>query len=78
MTKKLKPGPSDPVPQSGQRHGSANRRKLPRHVKAAIALFGAALVDIRAGDYEEARWKIENANLHGGRADVRVKAETDD
>jgi hypothetical protein len=35
----LKRGPSDPVPQSGRRHGPANRKKLIRHVNATITLL---------------------------------------
>jgi hypothetical protein len=43
MSVELKPGPHDPVPASGRRHGYANRKKLVRHTGAIIDLLEHAL-----------------------------------
>ena len=39
MTGKLRRGPSDPMPQSGLRHGYENRRKLEKHITEIIVLM---------------------------------------
>ncbi len=43
VKKKLKRGPSNPVPESGRRHGWANRHKLVKHIDATIVLLEHAL-----------------------------------
>lgn len=40
---RLKPGPHNHVPESGRRHGYANRKKLVRHTEATIVLLEHAL-----------------------------------
>ena len=44
---RLRPGPTDPVPEGGRRHGHTNRRKLVRHTDATIALLEEALKHAR-------------------------------
>jgi hypothetical protein len=40
---KLKRGPSYHVPESGRRHGYANRKKLIKHIEASITLLEHSL-----------------------------------
>lgn len=47
MSERLSPGPYDPVPASGRRHGAANRQKLIRHIESTIALVDNALKHAR-------------------------------
>jgi hypothetical protein len=44
---RLKPGPHNPVPESGRRHGYANRKKLIKHIEASIVLTENNLLHMR-------------------------------
>jgi hypothetical protein len=42
-SRRLRPGPHNPVPESGRRHGYENRRKAVKHGKATVDLLTEAL-----------------------------------
>jgi hypothetical protein len=65
LRKKLKPGPSDPIPQSGYRHGYENRRKLISHVDDTIDFFEAL---------DEVIADLQYIRRHGRRHACRVRA----